>query len=208
MLRFLVPLALLVSCAAQSASPSCRQVVLVGAISSGDPYEKIIGQDLVFRLNPWKADPKSGGNGWDISLTPAQARNDDYIYPVNPPLRFNGLQMLGASYGDDTKTSLGHAHQMRLILNAADYKRIQPLLSNALWPYSAPNPDAAADEYVTALKRVTTGKLVLTVTSYGADAGTGFIRRFEFRVVLTAPEAFSFETALKPRPAECPPAEE
>ena len=76
---------------------------MTGELSAGDPFEKVIGSGLVFRLDPEKFGPKGDVNGWDITLLPLGRRNDDYIYPVNPPLRFNALQLLGPAYGEDTK---------------------------------------------------------------------------------------------------------
>ena len=99
--------------------------------------------------------------------------NDDYIYPVNPPLRFNGEQILGPSYGDDTKKSLGHPCELFFLLSSDDYDRIMPLATNVLWPYSAPRPENAADEYQTALRALTKGQLSFNVQSYDADPASG-----------------------------------
>ena len=194
------------SVAAQSASSTgaCRRIVVTGKLSPGDRFERTIGGGLIFRLDPEALGPDGKVNGWRITLGP-RGNSDDYIYPVNPPLRFNGVQTLGASYGDDTKTSLGHPHEMRFLLDAADYKRIWPLLTNALWPYSAPHPDEALSEYVAALSGLSTGLLNVTVISYDADPDKGSIRRIGFRAAFSAPASFNFEPTLKPQPAECPP---
>ena len=128
----------------------------------------------------------------------------DFIYPVNPHMRFNGLQILGPSYGDDTKASLAHPHEMRFLLDRADYDRISPLLTNALWPYSAPHPDQADDEYIGALKTLVTGQLKLTVPAYDADPVNGSIRRINFQAEFTTPGSFELDLALKPKPAVCP----
>lgn len=192
------------SAAAQSApSTVCRQIVVTGQLASGEALEKRIGGGLVFRIAPEKPDRDGKANGWEITLGPS-GTDDDYIYPVTPPLRFNGVQTLGPSYGDDAKASLGHTHEMRFVLDSADYKRIWPLLTNALWPYSAPDPDKAGFEYLAALRHLSTGLLRLSVTSYDKDADTELIRRIEFRAEFSAPASFHFEPNLKPQQAECP----
>ena len=129
--------------------------------------------------------------------------DNDYIYPVNPPLRFNGLETLGPGYGDDVKASLGHPHEMRFLLDAADYDRLWPLVTNALWPSDAPDPEAAADKYFQALKSLTTGYLTITVQNYDVDPTNGSIRSITFVAEFTAPKSFAFDLALKPRPSRC-----
>jgi hypothetical protein len=188
---------------AQSLAMSCHSIRLNGDLASGNHFEKAISQDLVFRLEPERLGNEGNVNGWRMSLVPLQDSTRDYIYPVNPPLRFNGLQILGPSYGEDTRTSLGHARYAYFIWSAADYDRIWPLMTNALWPYSAPDPDKAVDEYVSALNTVTTGQLKLTVQTYDADPVTGSIRHLGFQVEFTAPEDLRFDAALKPKPAAC-----
>lgn len=183
---------------------TCHSVVLTGRLSAGGRYEEAIGEDLVFRLDPERLGPNGQLNGWNISLVASRDENHDYIYPVNPPLRFNGLQILGPSYGDNTKASLDHPHEMRFVVDPADYRRIWPLVTNALWPYYAPNPDKVADEYFNMLKTLRTGQLMFTVTSYDADPGSGSIRYVSFRSEFRAPENFAFDPRLKPQEVECP----
>lgn len=125
-------------------------MVLTGELSSGERFEKTIGERLVFRLYPY-ASPKSEVTGWSISLTPIDDAHQDYVYPVNPPLRFNELETLGPGY-DDTKASLGHPHLIRFLLDVADYERVSPVVTNALWADPAPHPEQTAAEYFVALK--------------------------------------------------------
>jgi hypothetical protein len=204
----LFPLLLASLLAAQTAqtapSVACHQVVLTGELSAGESFEKAFGGGLVFHLDPDKLGSQGELDGWSISLRPVGAADQDYIYPVSPPLRFNGVQTLGPSYGDNVKASLDHAHEMRFLLSAADYQKIWVFLTNALWPYNAPHPDQAGAEYADALSHLTTGFLKLTVTHYDADANTGSIRRLSFRAELTAPEKFIFDPVLQSRPARCP----
>ena len=108
------------------------------------------------------------------------------------------------SDGDDTKASLAHAHEMRFLLDRADYDRISPLLTNALWPYSAPRPDKADDEYIGALKALVVGQLKFTVRTYDADPVNGSIRRIKFQAEFRTPGNFEFDPALKPKPAAFP----
>jgi len=93
---------------------------------------------------------------------------------------------------------------MRFLLYSADYDRISPLVTNALWPYNAPDPDKAVDEYLGALKSLTTGKLELTVRAYDADPVTGSIRHISFQARFITPGTFEFDPPLKLKRAVCP----
>jgi len=200
---WLLLLGLIVSVAGQPMA-ACHSITLTGELQAGDHFEKVIGGELVFGLEPERLGRDGELHGWRISLAPLHEPDRDYIYPVNPPLRFNGLQILGPSYGDDTKTSLAHPHEMRFLLDRADYDRISPLLTNALWPYSAAHPDKADDEYIGALKILAVGQLKVTVLAYDADPVNGSIRRINFQAEFTTPENFKLDQALKPKPAACP----
>ncbi len=182
----------------------CRVAAFTATVAAGERLEKPIGSGFTFRLEPQHLGPDGGLDGWQMTIVSSRSPTEDYIYPVNPPLRFNGVQTFGASYGDDTKTSLSHPHEVRFLLRAADYDQISPSLTDALWPYSAPRPDAAADEYTTALKKLTTGRLRVTVTSYETTPGTDSLRRMAFRAELTTPATFGFAPELTSRPARCP----
>src|SRR5437899_1185748 len=84
---------------------------------------------------------------------------------------------------------------LSFLLYRADYDRIWPLLTNALWPYSAPHPDRADDEYLSALKALAVGQLTLTVRTYDADPANGSIRQIKFQAEFTAPENFELNPA-------------
>jgi hypothetical protein len=89
------------------------------------------------------------------------------------------------------------------LLDTADYNRLEPLVTNALWPYNAPDPDRALDEYVTALHNLQTGVLKLKVVA--ADvAPDDSVRSAKFHVDFVAPQGFRFDTSLYPHPSACP----
>jgi hypothetical protein len=202
---FLLVSILSIMAAAQApVSGPCHAIVIRGELSAGQRFEKAINKELVFRMEPQHLGPKGDLNGWEVSLASSTNINRDYIYPVNPPLRFNGMQILGPSYGENTQNSLGHPHRMRFLLSKEDDDRLWPLVENALWPYSAPDPDKAADQYVRALESLTTGELNLTVLSYTADPETGSVRHIRFRATFIAPRSFEFHNALMPKRSSCP----
>jgi hypothetical protein len=182
---------------------ACNSVSISSELVAGQTFERAIGGDLVFQIRPEKLGPNAEFDGWTVALHSKSSPEDDYIYPVNLPIRFNGLQTLGTAYGEDAKASLGHARRMRLLLQRKDYERIQPLLNAALWPYSAPHPDTAGAEYLDGLKKLSTGTAELTVLSYDLQPGSDSLRRMSFRVTFTASASFKFDAELHPKPSAC-----
>ena len=204
-LAILLPL-LMATLHAQTVRASrCQAITLTAELSAGDRFEEPIGSALVFQLDPARLGPNGELSGWEMKITTAAAApDDDYIYPVTPPLRFNGVQTLGPSYGDDAKKSLSYPHEVRFLLRRSDYDRIVPLLTNALWPCQAPNPDKAGPEYLAALEKTPAGWLKLTVLSYALAPGTDLIRHIKFRADFVAPKDFIFLSELRPESATCP----
>jgi len=66
-------------------------------------------------------------------------------------------------------------------------------LTNVLWPYDAPEPDKADDEYIGALKTLAVGQLKITVPAYDADPVNGSIRRINFQAEFTTPTNFELD---------------
>jgi hypothetical protein len=187
-----------------AAARSCHAATFAVEVEAGARFEQPLGEGLTFRLEPEQLGPDGHDDGWHMTVVAAGSPSDDYIYPVNPPLRFNGTQIFGPSYGDDVKTALSRAHEVRFLLRREDDERLAPLLTNALWPYSAPRPEAAADEYETALTHLVTGRLAVTIVSYETRPGTDSLRRLALRVEVTTPARFAFAPDLTARPAACP----
>src|ERR1051325_7246341 len=153
----------------------CRSFALTGELAAKAGFERAIGNGLTFQLRPTGLGAKGQLDGWEIYIVRPEAAEQDYIYPVNIPLRFNGVQILGASYNDDARTSLGRPHEMWFLLNKADYDKLSPVLEHALWPYMSPHPDKVGDEFFAVLKTVETGWLKFNVLNYELASDTGDI---------------------------------
>ena len=180
-----------------STSPQCSAIEMVIRLEAGSSYQQSIGNGLTFKIPAMKDEEW----GWVFSLEDNAGR--DYIYPVNPPLRLNPSETLGRGYGDSARQSLGHDRNLRFLLDSADYNRLEPLVNNALWPYNAPDPDRAFDEYVTALQNLQTGVLKLKVLA--ADiALDDRVRSAKFHVEFVAPPGFRFDALPHPHLSACP----
>jgi hypothetical protein len=202
---FLLSLLTILPAVAQPPSrPSCKYTSFVGEVSAGQHFARALGSGLTFRLTPTSLAPNGQLTGWQISLGQSKDPGSDYIYPVSPPLRFNGVQILGPNYGIDANESLAYPHEMRFLLNQPDYDRLWPLVKNALWPGDAPRPELAANEYIQAWKAAKTGWLRLTALSYDVDPETESLRRLKFRAEFIVPRHVHLAKDLRSKPAACP----
>jgi hypothetical protein len=185
--------------AEEKTAPECAAVALTVSLRVGDDYQRRIN-DLTFKVRARK--DKGLCCGWMFSLE--DAAGHDFIYPVNPPLRFNPSQLLGCGYGQTARESLKISRELHFLLNQSDYERFEPLLKNALWPGDAPNPDRAAQEYLTALDKLSTGWLRLEIL-HSEVAPDDTVRSADVRVELIAPSDFQFDPTLKPYSTVCSP---
>jgi hypothetical protein len=127
--------------------PQCASVAISFALKTGDSFQQSVS-DLTLELQPMAS------TGWIFSLVDTKDR--DFIYPVNPALRFNGSQTLGAGYGVTAKQSLSYVRELRFLLSGSEYEVFWPYVEHALWPYTAPDPDHAADQYLSELDKLRT----------------------------------------------------
>src|ERR1043166_9338511 len=111
---------------AQNKGSACRSFTVTGELAAKASFERVIGNGLSFQVKPTGLGAKGQLDGWEIYVVHPEDPEHDYIYPVNIPLRFNGVQILGASYNDDARTSLGRPHEMWFLLNKADYDKLWP----------------------------------------------------------------------------------
>ncbi len=188
---------------AQNKSLGCQSFTLTGELEAKASFERVIGNGLFFQVKPTGLGAKGQLDGWEIYIVRPDEPEKDYIYPVNIPLRFNGVQILGNSYNDDAKTSLARPHEMWFLLNKADYERMSPVLDNALWPYMSPHPDKVGEEFFAALKAVETGWLKFTVLDYDIAPDSDSLKRIKFQVDFNVPKGLKLAPGLKSSAAAC-----
>jgi hypothetical protein len=174
-------------------SSACQSISFKVALNAVEDFERELGGGLLFRVRSGKE------AGWFLDVVPAEANTQDYIYPVNLPLRFNGNQTLGPGYGETVKSSLAHPHEMRFLLNRSDYNRVFGLIGNVL-----SDPDKALSDYTNAVDEARKGSLKVTISSYRTDP-KGALTRIKLRVEITTPMDFQFAPHLNPFPGPCHP---
>jgi hypothetical protein len=177
----------------KSAQPQCANVSISFSLETDDSFQQRIS-DLAFKVQPLSS------TGWMFSLEDAKGR--DFIYPVNPALRFNGSQMLGAGYGDTAKQSLSHSRDLHFLLNESDYEAFWPYVDHALWPYTAPDSNQAAEQYLSQLDKLRTGLLRLTIVRSDVSESDE-VRSAELKVEFIAPATYPFLSSLSPHTVAC-----
>jgi hypothetical protein len=178
----------------KGAQSQCASVAISFALKKGDSFKQPVS-DLTLKLQPLAS------TGWSFSLVDTKDR--DFIYPVNPALRFNGSQTLGAGYGLTAKQSFSYGRELRFLLNGSEYDGFWPYVEHALWPYAAPDPDHAADQYLSELDKLRTGLLRLTVV-HSDISENDEIRFAEFRMEIIAPTTYQFVPSLPSHAVACP----
>jgi hypothetical protein len=178
----------------KSTQPQCTGAAVSFSLKAGDSFQQRIN-DLTFKVKPVES------TGWFFSLE--DAKGHDFLYPVNPPLRLNGSQTLGAGYGATAKQSLAYGRELRFVLSEADYAALWPYVEHALWPYSAPDPEKAADQYLSELDKLRTGLVSLAIIRSDVSENDQ-VRSAEFHAEFIAQTTFEFVPSLSPHAVVCP----
>jgi len=177
----------------------CRRAVFEARIRGGEAYSRSLGGGLVFHLRP-----EEKNQGWQIVVSP-EGSQQDWAYPVNPPLRSANAQAMMTGWGEGVRARLSYSHQVRFLVHKADYERMSQLVSDALWPYSAKDPEHATEAYFDELARVQTGTVEVTALDYDRDGPPESVQWMRFRAVVVTPGDFAADPQLDWRPAACPP---
>jgi hypothetical protein len=176
----------------------CKAVSSTVKLDAGKNFAQEVG-GLKFRIRA--THDKALCNGWRFSLE--DAAGNDFIYPVNLPLRFNPSQFLACSYGLTARQGLEMKREMRFILSEKDYLRLDPLMRDALWPAGSPDSKHDGDKYLEAVGALHTG-LVRLNTLHFELSPNGLIRSATFRVEIIVPDSFYLDSLPKSYPTVCP----
>src|SRR5215472_215109 len=178
----------------KNTQPQCITVATSFSLRAGGSFRQPIG-DFVFQVEPLES------TGWLFSVQ--DAKGHDVLYPVNPPLRLNASQTLGAGYGSKAKQSLSYSRELLFLLKESDYATLWPYVEHALWPYNAPDPNHAAEEYFSELDKLSTGLLSLAVIRSDVSENDE-VRSAEFKAEFAVAAWFHFDPSLAPYVVTCP----
>lgn len=213
-------------CATVSAQSYCKSASFTAEIKSGETFNRALGDglSLVLLPSPDPSNPVGYPEQWTIYVQKFSNHNyeadgPDYIYPVNPPLRGNPSQIIGAVYGLTVKESLELRRSLFFLLNPQDYEKMKALTVAALWPYTVAEPEKTSERYLNGLSKVALGELKFKVLDYElgdaiavkqGDAEVQpppeaqIINRLKFEVEVIVPATFPLERTLHSTSTACP----
>jgi hypothetical protein len=169
----------------------CLRARFAATAYAGKSFRQLLGNGLALHLDPLKDDW-----GWQAAIS-LEGSDDDWAYPVNPPLRLGNSEALGTGYGRSARQTLSYTHEIRFPLTNADYSRMFDLAYRALWPdQSKQQPEKATAAYLDALKTVRTGAVVLSPLDYNQDGPPEQIRWMKFSAVVIVPRGFQVDRGL------------
>jgi hypothetical protein len=88
------------------------------------------------------------------------------------------------------------------LLSGSEYDVFWPYVEHALWPDTAPDPDDAADQYLSELDKLRTGLPRLTVVRSDVSENDE-VRFAEFRMEFIAPTTYQFVPSLPSHAVAC-----
>ncbi len=152
-----------------------------GMLRPGERFEKNIGGNLIFRLEP-------SDRGWTVVVTES-GRSENFASVVQIPLRFNyTFEIMPWHFGKSHGTP-GAERIFEFVLNMDDYNRIRKQREILLWPYSYSESDVRKAEAFNPRVRCGTGRLVLSNVTVEApdDPERGIIKQFNFHAEFSLP---------------------
>jgi len=183
------------------AEHKCQRLVLNGEVSAGQAFERKIGGNLLFRLNP-----KTALSGWTIEVISEHTgdpAHSEYVWVVNPPYRSFNTSFLDTSYGIKAKDAVAYPpREFNFVLTEDQFKRAADLVEILIMsrPLSDKRPQEEIDKEWNmareALARlpVAKGRLTIADSRVADSAGKsdlGSIDWLKFEVELHVPCGFA-----------------
>lgn len=173
--------------AAGPTSQEANRVVIEGTVKRGDEFAQTFGPGFTFRLR--------GKDVWVIVITHTASRDEDLIYPVNPPFRFSNQRSVGPGYGESARDSARNTpRDLVFLYRPDDFEKAWNDLDRVLWPYSY--TDAEVERAAGELAGFPTGELRFEILSVEFGAGENqpggagreeFVDTLKFRVTISWP---------------------
>jgi hypothetical protein len=176
----LVMLALSSLAMAQPISPRCPRAEFQGEVEHGKGFEKLFGQDLLFRLHANEV-------GWTIEVRPKGSKNPEHEFSwvVTPPYRFWNPRYLEVSYGNSARDSVAMKERdFRFVLNAKDYERAATAVRILLWSYGHSEKEIKEAEETLNRTASCEGRLNILDSRISEEGKFGRIEWLKFEVQL------------------------
>ncbi|MGI9101245.1 MAG: hypothetical protein ACR2IF_02260 [Terriglobales bacterium] len=189
----------------------CKEFSITGELRAGEGFRREIGNELSFRIDPWK---DSGGWEFEIGPTaPSPKEWDQYVYPLTPPYRFGGAREVNTGWGVTAQDAVRNHRQFWFLLSRDDAVVATSVIDNVLWPKSETDQMTALEklaslpsgtgEFKVTNSQITPGTPVPGYSDCG-NGQCGKIHWIRFRVALTVPASFVPAEDLQITPVQCP----
>ena len=170
-----------------------------GEVARGESFERILDEDLIFRLNYYDGD----GKGWYIWVGNSEQPDYDFSVLVTLPLRGpNSRNIMGLHFrnGDNSgpRTEADHYAPQEIrpfsfVLTETDYHIADNALDKILWPYEYSEEQVQQARQIYNELETATG--VLTITDLVLDnlivGKMPWIETMEFEVTIEFPDEYS-----------------
>jgi len=188
---------------AASASSDSNQVRFSGEVIGGNPFERDIGHDLLFRLVPLGGDE---AGGWVIEIVPKEQPADDAVEfsgIATPPYHFYNDRYLAGAYGYSVKEAVAMTQrQFNFVLSVGDRRMAEDVVNAALYPSAA--SDQEKQRIASEAERVRLGHGVLRIlrsrVTLGKEGQPDAIAWLKFEVALNFSSALTLQAVLAPKP--------
>ena len=176
------------------AQEQCRAASVITIIEGDRDFMLELGNDLKLHLRSGKDQL-----GWVVSVTPEGNIKEDWMFPVNLPLRTGESQFLATGYGESVRERMQYKHEIRFALTQSDYQQYARLATQTL---ESRDPDAAG-RFLAEYRKMRAGTVVIEPLKYQTSSDGTQMEWAKLKFVVIVPKTFPGSTALKWRRSEC-----
>ena len=187
----------------------CWQIVLGGEVKDGEKFTREIGNDLSFRLDPWK-----DGEGWEFEIGPTHPERDEwnqYVYTLTPPYRSRNSRDVNTGWGTPAQEAVYGSREFWFMWRRDESKKAGDALQQVLWPKSDADQQAGLNQLGSLAKgrgefHVVDSKVTPAPENDSHQCGQecGAIHWIKFQASLVVPRTFKPAAGLDHSAVACP----
>jgi hypothetical protein len=188
-------------------APDTSEVKFSGEILVGQTFEREVGHDMLFRLQPLAGDM---GGGWVIEIVPKEQPADgpiEFAAIATPPYHFYNQRYLAGAYGYSAHEAVAITPRtFYFVQSVADERAANEVVNAGLYPATV--SDQEKDRIAIESTRLQLGRgqlrIVRSRVSNGKAGESDSIAWLKFDVVLNFSPGVTLEQVLAPKPPPAP----
>lgn len=184
-------------------SPDATEVRFAGEVIDGQPFERDVGHNLVFRLAPLSGD---AAGGWVIEILPKAQPPDgpvEFAEIATPPYHFYNQRYLAAAYTYSAREAVAISPRtFYFVQSVADEHAANEVVNAALYPEAVPEQekDRIAGEAATLHLGRGQLRILRSRVTNGKQGEPDVIAWIKFDVVLNFSPGVTLQQLLAPKP--------